>query len=239
VFGTYVLLEAAKEFKIERYHQISTDEVYGDIPEPERTPEDWLLNPSSPYSASKTGGDVMCLAYHRSFGVPVTITRGTNNIGPYQYPEKAVPLFVTNLIDNLPVPLYGDGSQMRDYQYVGDHCEGIDVVVEKGVPGEIYNVGSGVETRNIEMVHAILEILGKPTSMIQTVKDRPGHDKRYAIDNRKVRALGWTPSHTFQQALEKTVKWYVDNEWWWRKIKTGEYMDYYKKQYAGREIKTL
>jgi dTDP-glucose 4,6-dehydratase len=237
VFGTYVLLEAAKEFKVERYHQIGTDEVYGDIPEPERTPETWPLNPSSPYSASKTGGDVMCLAYHRSFGVPVTITRGTNNIGPYQYPEKAVPLFVTNLIDNLPIPLYGDGSQMRDYQYVGDHCEGIDVVIEKGVPGEVYNVGSGMETRNIEMVHAILQILGKPTSMIQPVKDRPGHDKRYAIDNSKVRALGWRPSHTFQQAIEKTVQWYVDNEWWWRKIKTGEYMEYYKKQYAGREIK--
>ena len=237
VFGTYVLLEAAKEFKIERYHQISTDEVYGDIPEPERTPETWPLNPSSPYSASKTGGDVMCLAYHRSFGVPVTITRGTNNIGPYQYPEKAVPLFVTNLIDNLPVPLYGDGSQMRDYQFVGDHCEGIDAVIAHGAPGEIYNVGSGVETRNIEMVHAILEILKKPKSMIQPVKDRPGHDKRYAIDNSKVRALGWTPSHTFEQALEKTVQWYVENQWWWRKIKTGEYMEYYKKQYAGRELK--
>jgi dTDP-glucose 4,6-dehydratase len=237
VYGTFVLLEAAKHFKIERYHQISTDEVYGDIDEPGRSREEDRLHGSSPYSASKCGGDLMCLAYFRSFGVPVTITRGTNNIGPYQYPEKVVPVFVTNAIDNLPLPMYGDGRQMRDYQYVIDHCEGIDLVVGKGKPGEIYNVGSGVETRNIDLAHAILELLGKPRTLIQPITDRPGHDRRYAIDNSKVRALGWVPGHTFAQAIEKTVKWYAANEWWWRKIKTGEYLDYYKKQYAGREVK--
>ena len=236
VFGTYVLLEAAKEFKVERYHQISTDEVYGDIEDPLRSTENDKLHPSSPYSSSKAGGDLMCLAYFRSFGVPVTITRGSNNIGPYQYPEKVVPLFITNAIDNLPLPLYGDGLQMRDYQYVLDHCEGIDVVIEKGQVGEAYNVGSGVETRNIDLTHAILDLLDKPYSLIQPVKDRPGHDRRYALDVSKLRALGWSSGHTFAQAIEKTVRWYADNEWWWRKLKSGEYLDYYKKQYVGREI---
>jgi dTDP-glucose 4,6-dehydratase len=234
VYGTYVLLEAAKEFRIERYHQISTDEVYGQVLDGRSTEED-KLHTRSPYSASKAGGDLMCLAYHTSFGVPVTITRGSNNIGPYQYPEKAVPLFVTNAIDDLPLPLYGDGLQMRDYQYVLDHCEGIDVAIEQGQPGEIYNVGSGAETRNIDMAHAILDILGKPYSLIQPVKDRPGHDRRYAIDTSKIRGLGWSSNNTFAQSIEKTVRWYCDNEWWWRKLKTGEYLDYYKKQYAGRE----
>ncbi len=236
VYGTYVLLEAAKEYQVERYHQISTDEVYGDIAEPLRSAENDRLHPSSPYSSSKAGGDLMCLAYARSFGVPVTITRGSNNIGPYQYPEKVVPLFITNAIDNLPLPLYGDGLQMRDYQYVLDHCEGIDVVIEKGQVGEIYNVGSGVETRNIDLTHAILDLLGKPRSLIQPVKDRPGHDRRYALDVSKLRALGWSSRHTFAQAIEKTVRWYVDNEWWWRKLKSGEYLEYYKRQYAGREL---
>ncbi len=236
VYGTYVLLEAAKEYQVERYHQISTDEVYGDIAEPLRSAENDRLHPSSPYSSSKAGGDLMCLAYARSFGVPVTITRGSNNIGPYQYPEKVVPLFITNAIDNLPLPLYGDGLQMRDYQYVLDHCEGIDVVIEKGQVGEIYNVGSGVETRNIDLTHAILDLLGKPRSLIQPVKDRPGHDRRYALDVSKLRALGWSSRHTFAQAIEKTVRWYVDNEWWWRKLKSGEYLEYYKRQYAGRAL---
>ena len=237
IYGTYVLLEAAKEFGVERYHQISTDEVYGDIDAPGRSTEEDKLHGSSPYSASKAGGDLMCLAYARSFNVPVTITRGTNNIGPYQYPEKVVPVWVTNAIDGLPLPLYGDGKQMRDYQYVLDHCEGIDVVIEKGALGEVYNVGSGVETRNIDLAHATLDLLGQPYSLIQPITDRPGHDRRYAIDNSKVRALGWQPGHTFAQAIEKTVRWYVDNEWWWRKIKTGEYLAYYKQNYGGREIK--
>jgi dTDP-glucose 4,6-dehydratase len=236
VYGTYVLLEAAKEFSIERIHQISTDEVYGDIAAPSRSTEEDKLHGSSPYSASKAGGDLMCLAYYRSFGVPVTITRGTNNIGPFQYPEKVVPVFVTNAIDNSSLPMYGDGKQMRDYQFVLDHCEGIDVVLQKGELGEVYNIGSGVETRNIDLAHAILDLLGKPYTLIQPITDRPGHDRRYAIDNSKARAIGWTPRHTFAQAIEKTVRWYVDNEWWWRKIKTGEYLEYYKKHYGGREL---
>jgi dTDP-glucose 4,6-dehydratase len=237
VYGTYVLLEAAREFGIERFHQISTDEVYGDIDAPGRSTEEDKLHGSSPYSASKAGGDLMCLAYARSFKVPVTITRGTNNIGPYQYPEKVVPVWVTNAIDGLPLPMYGDGRQMRDYQYVLDHCEGIDIVIEKGELGEVYNVGSGVETRNIDLAHSILDLLGKPYSLIQPITDRPGHDRRYAVDNSKVRALGWQPGNSFAQSIEKTVRWYLDNESWWRKIKSGEYLAYYKKQYEGREVK--
>jgi len=238
VFGTYVLLEAAKEFGLERYHQVSTDEVYGEILEG-RAKETDPLHTRSPYSASKAGGDLLCIAYFTSFGVPVTITRGSNNIGPYQYPEKVVPLFITNAIDDQPLPLYGDGSQMRDYQYVLDHCEGIDLVLHRGQPGEVYNLGTGVETRNIDMARAILDLLGKPHSLIQPVRDRPGHDRRYALDISKIRALGWESSHTFEQALEKTVCWYVENEWWWRPIKSGEhYREYYRRQYEGREIRT-
>jgi dTDP-glucose 4,6-dehydratase len=231
VYGTFVLLEAAREFQIERYHQVSTDEVYGQVLAGRSTEED-KLHTRSPYSASKAGGDLMCLAYHASFGVPVTITRGSNNIGPYQYPEKVVPLFITNAIDDQPLPLYGDGLQMRDYQYVLDHCEGIDVAVEKGVPGEIYNVGSGAETRNIDLAHAILDLLGKPYSLLRPVKDRPGHDRRYALDVSKIERLGWRSRHAFAQAIEKTVRWYADNPWWWRKIKSGEYREYYKRQYG-------
>jgi len=237
VFGTYVLLEAAKEFGLERYHQVSTDEVYGEILEG-RAKETDPLHTRSPYSASKAGGDLLCMAYFTSFGVPMTITRGSNNIGPYQYPEKVVPLFITNAIDDQPLPLYGDGSQMRDYQYVLDHCEGIDIVLHRGQPGEVYNLGTGVETRNIDMARAILDLLGKPYSLIQPVRDRPGHDRRYALDISKIRALGWESSHTFEQALEKTVRWYVENEWWWRPIKSGEhYREYYRRQYEGREIR--
>jgi dTDP-glucose 4,6-dehydratase len=233
VFGTYVLLEAVKEFALGRMHQVSTDEVYGEILEG-RSRETDPLHTRSPYSASKAGGDMLCLAYFTSFDVPVTLTRGSNNIGPYQYPEKVVPLFVTNAIDDEPLPLYGDGSQMRDYQYVLDHCEGIDVVLQRGELGEIYNLGTGIETYNIDMAHGILDILGKPYSLIRSVPDRPGHDRRYALDVSKVEALGWKSRHTFTGALEKTVHWYVENEWWWRKIKSGEYQEYYRRQYAER-----
>ena len=231
VYGTYVLLEAAKEFEVERYHQISTDEVYGEVLEGRSTEED-RLHTRSPYSASKAGGDLMCLAYFTSFDVPVTITRGSNNIGPYQYPEKVVPLFITNAIDDIPLPLYGDGSQMRDYQYVRDHCEGIDTVLRRDQPGEMYNLGTGVETRNIDMAHLILKLLGKPESLIQPITDRPGHDRRYALDCRRIQALGWQSRHNFEEAIEETVRWYVDNEWWWRELKSGEYMEYYKKHYG-------
>ena len=233
VYGTYVLLEAARKYQVERYHQVSTDEVYGQILEGSSLETDPLLT-RSPYAASKAGGDLMCYAYFISFDVPITITRGSNNIGPYQYPEKVIPLFITNAIDDIALPLYGDGRQMRDYQYVSDHCEGIDVVLHKGQLGEVYNLGTEVETFNIVMARMILKLLGKPEGLIQHVRDRPGHDRRYSINCDKIKALGWRSKHTFEQALEKTVQWYVDNEWWWRKIKSGEYMDYYRRQYEGR-----
>ncbi len=239
VYGTYILLEAAKKYELERYHQISTDEVYGQILEG-RSVESDQLHTRSPYSAAKAGGDLMCLAYYTSFGLPVTITRGSNNIGPYQYPEKVVPVFVTNAIDDKPLPLYGDGLHKRDYQYVVDHCEGIDVVLQQGTPGEIYNLGTEVETTNIEMTKLILKLLNKPESLIQPITDRPGHDRRYALDCSKIKALGWQSKHNFEQAIEATVKWYVDNELWWRKIKDGQhYAAYYQRQYAGREITDL
>lgn len=233
VYGTYVLLEAAKKFGL-RYHQVGTDEVYGWV-EQGRSREDDRLLPRSPYAASKAGADLLIHAYVITHHVAATITRGANNIGPYQYPEKVVPLFVTNALDNLPLPLYGDGKQVRDYQFVLDHCEAIDVVLHHGQLGEIYNVGTGIETENIVMARMILKLLNKPESLIQPVADRPGHDRRYALDITKLRALGWKPTHDFEQGLEKTVQWYVDNEWWWRKLKSGEYLEYYRKQYLERK----
>lgn len=235
VNGTWTLLEAARELGIHRFHQISTDEVYGQVPDPKRSQEHDAFEPRSPYSASKAGAEHLVYAYHITYGLYTTISRGSNNIGPFHYPEKAVPLFTTNALDNLPIPIYGDGKQMRDYQYVTDHCEGIDVVLHRGGAGEAYNVGTGVETQNIDMAHKILDILGKPHSLIEFVKDRAGHDRRYALDTSKLRALGWQSRHTFDQALEKTVQWYVDHPEWWRPIKSGEYRDYYYKQYAERQ----
>ncbi len=236
VYGTYVLLKATRDFDLERYHQISTDEVYGHIPEGAAKETDPIA-PRSPYAASKASADVMVNAYHITYGLPVTITRGANNIGPYQYPEKVVPLFVTNAIDDLPLPLYGDGLQVRDYQYVLDHCEAVDLVLQKGEIGGIYNIGTGTEMRNIDMTRLVLERLNKPESLIQPVRDRPGHDRRYALDITKIRALGWEPTHTCAEAIEKTVRWYIDNEWWWRPIKSGEhYQEYYRQQYEGREV---
>jgi dTDP-glucose 4,6-dehydratase len=236
VYGTYVLLEAARELGLERYHQISTDEVYGHVPKGASREADPVA-PRSPYAASKASADLMINAYRVTYNLPVTITRGANNIGPCQYPEKVVPLFVTNAIDNLPLPLYGDGLQMRDYHYVLDHCEAIDLVLHKGEMGGIYNVGTGTEMRNIDMTRLILKLMDKPESLIQPVRDRPGHDRRYAMDVSKMRALGWEPAHTCEEAIEKTVRWYVENEWWWRPIKSGEhYQEYYRQQYEGREI---
>jgi dTDP-glucose 4,6-dehydratase len=234
VRGTHVLLEAARDLKLERFHQVSTDEVYGAIPAPGRSKEGDPLEPRSPYSASKAAAEHMVYAYYVTYGVKVTTTRGSNNIGPYQYPEKAVSLFTTNALDDLPLPLYGDGMQMRDYQYVEDHCEGIDVVLHHGALGEVYNVGTGVETHNIDMAHKVLDLLGKPASLITFVPDRAGHDRRYALDTAKLEALGWRSRHTFDQALERTVRWYADNQEWWRPIKTGEYLEYYRKQYVER-----
>lgn len=236
VYGTYVLLEATRKFGLERMVQVSTDEVYGSI-ERGSFKETDPLNPSSPYSASKAGGDLMAYAYHVTFGVPVLITRGSNTFGPYQYPEKVVPLFITNAIDDLLLPLYGDGLNVRDWIYVLDHCEGIDVALHKGIPGEIYNIGGGNELPNIELTKLVLRLLGKPHSLIQHVKDRPGHDRRYSLNCDKIKALGWRCRHTFEEALGRTARWYVENEWWWRKIKSGEYWEYYRRQYEGREIK--
>ena len=237
VYGTHVLIEATRELGLERYHQVSTDEVYGQVLQGSSVETD-PIQTRSPYAASKAGGDLLVLACFASFGLPVTITRGSNNIGPYQYPEKVVPVFITNALDNLPLPIYGDGLQMRDYQYVEDHCEGIDTVLHRGKLGEVYNLGTGVETRNIDMARMILELLGKPLGLLQYITDRPGHDRRYALNVDKVRALGWSSSHTFAQAIEKTVRWFVDQEVWWRKIKSGElYRQYYQKHYGGREIK--
>lgn len=238
IYGTYVLLEAAKKFDLERMVQISTDEVYGEVMTGSSVESD-PLRPRSPYAASKAGGDLLCLAYYTTYTTPVVITRGCNSIGPYQYPEKVVPLFITNALDDLPLPLYGDGLQMRDYQYVIDHCQGIDAVLHQGRIGEIYNVASGVEIRNIDMVKEILRLLDKPESLIQHVEDRPGHDRRYSLDSTKLRGLGWRSRHTFPEALEKTVKWYIENEWWWRKIKSGEYREWYERQYGRRKTIAL
>lgn len=233
VYGTYVLLEAAKKFGL-RYHQVGTDEVYGWVEQGSSKEGDALV-PRSPYAASKAGADLLIHAYVITHGVQATITRGANNIGPYQYPEKVVPVFVTNAIDDLPLPVYGDGKQMRDYQFVLDHCEAIDLVAHHGAIGEAYNVGTGVETHNIDLARLILKTLGKPESLIQHIPDRPGHDRRYSLDVMKLRGLGWEPAHTFEEGLAKTIAWYVENEWWWRKLKSGEYREYYRKQYVERK----
>ena len=233
VYGTYVLLEAAKKHGL-RYHQISTDEVYGHIPEGYSSVETDKLDPRSPYAASKASGDLLVNAYFITYGLPVTITRGSNNIGPFQYPEKVVPLFATNAIDEEPLPLYGDGRQMREYQYVEDHCAAIDLVLHKGVLGEAYNIGTGEEMENVQMVQILLETLNRPKDLIQHVKDREGHDRRYSLNIDKIKALGWQPSHTPAEAVAKTAVWYRENEWWWRKIKSGEFKEYYEKQYGHR-----
>ncbi|MEP7355715.1 MAG: dTDP-glucose 4,6-dehydratase, partial [Anaerolineales bacterium] len=231
VVGTYVLLEAARQFNLERFHQVSTDEVYGSIPVGEFKEGD-PLEPNSPYSASKAGGELMVRAYHETYGLNTVVTRGSNTFGPYQYPEKVAPLFITNAIDDQSLPMYGDGRQVRDWLYVLDHCSGIDLALHQGASGEIYNLGGGNERHNIDVTRQILQLLGKPESLIKTVADRPGHDRRYALDCAKLHALGWRPAHTFEQALAETVAWYRDNEWWWRPIKNGDFKAYYAQQYG-------
>lgn len=233
VYGTYILLEAAKKYKIERYIQISTDEVYGSIEDGSFKETDPLL-PNSPYSASKAGADLLARAYHKTYGIPIIITRSSNNFGPYQYPEKLIPLFITNAIDNLPLPVYGDGMNVRDWLYVVDNCKAIDMVLHHGEPGEIYNIGAHNELPNIEVTRYILKFLNKDESLIRYVKDRPAHDRRYSVDTYKIRALGWKPEKSFEEALQETVHWYVQNEKWWRKIKEKqkEFQEYYKKQYG-------
>jgi dTDP-glucose 4,6-dehydratase len=233
VRGTWVLLEAARRRKLGRFLQVSTDEVYGDV-EHGASLETDPLNPRSPYSASKAGGDLMVLAYKVTHGLPVVITRGSNTIGPYQYPEKVVPVFVTNAIDDQPLPVYGDGGALRDYIYVTDHCAGIAAALFKGADGEVYNVGAGNSVNTLQLADAILARLGKPRTLIQHVPDRPGHDRRYSLNCDKLKALGWAPTYTFEQALNASVDWYVENAWWWRKIKSGEYLEYYKQNYGDR-----
>jgi len=232
VVGIYVLLEEARKHEIERVVLVSTDEVYGSIDDGSFLEAD-RLDPSSPYSAGKAGGELLALAYHKTFGLPVCITRGSNTYGPYQYPEKMIPLFVTNAFDDIPLPLYGDGMNVRDWLYVLDHCSGVDLVLRKGEPGEIYNVGGGNERTNLEITHMILELLKKPESLIEPVQDRPAHDRRYSIDCAKIKEIGWSPAQDFEEGMRITVDWYVNNQWWWRKLKSGEYLEYYKKQYAG------
>lgn len=236
VYGTYVLLEAARKAGNLRYHQISTDEVYGHVHGDHRSLESDCLAPRSPYAASKASADHMVNAYHITYGLPVTISRGANNIGPYQYPEKVVPLFVTNALNDMPLPVYGDGKQMRDYQYVLDHCAGIDVVLHKGVIGETYNIGTGKEMTNLEMVEILLDELGKPRSLIQHVEDRQGHDRRYCMNVDKLKALGWEPHYTHEEAIRMTVRWYVENRWWWEPIRNGEFKEFYQRLYGNRKV---
>jgi len=234
VYGTHVLLETVRTFGLERMVHISTDEVYGSVAEGSSVETHNLL-PNSPYAASKAGGDLMCRAYHVTYGVPVVITRGSNNFGPYQYPEKVIPLFITNALDDEHLPLYGDGLNVRDWLYVLDHCEAIYLMLREGQDGEVYNVGGGTELTNLQLTEGILDLMGKPKSLIQFVEDRPGHDRRYSLDSTKIHELGWQPNHNFEQALEATVRWYTENRWWWEKIKTGEYASYYQRQYGTRQ----
>ncbi len=232
VSGTNVLLEAAKDFKVQRFVQISTDEVYGSLGASGRFTETTPLHPNSPYSASKASADLLALAYHHTFALPVVITRCSNNYGPYQFPEKLLPLMIANALDGKSLPVYGDGLNVRDWLYVKDHCEAIDAVLHRGNIGEIYNIGGNNEWRNIDIVKLLLKKLGKPESLITFVKDRPGHDRRYAIDATKImRDLSWKPSVTFEQGIGETVDWYVAHEPWWRRIISGEYQEYYRKMY--------
>lgn len=236
VFGVYVLLEATRKFGLDRMLQVSTDEVYGAVLQGSSKESD-RLQPRSPYSASKAGGELQCYAYYVTYGLPVVVTRGSNTYGPYQYPEKMLPLFITNIIENKPVPVYGDGRQVRDWMHVLDHCAGIDMALHNGKPGEAYNIGGGNERHNIDVTYALLDILGKPRSLIHFVQDRPGHDLRYSIDTSKaLRELGWSPQVPFEDGLRETVEWYLDNHQWWEKIKSGEFAGYYARMYEQRAV---
>jgi len=235
ILGAYVLLEAAKRCGVRKFIQISTDEVYGDIAPGRSSGETDEVLPRNPYSASKAGADRLAYSYFAAYGLPVCITRASNNYGPFQYPEKLIPLFVTNLVENRPVPIYGDGRNVRDWLHVMDHCRGIDAVIMHGVDGEVYNIGGGNERENIAVVDLILGHMGKPASLKQYVKDRQGHDRRYSLSSRKMGSLGWKPQVEFERGLKDTVNWYVQNDWWWRTLKSGEYWDYYRKQYIERE----
>lgn len=237
VYGTFVLLDAARQApRLRRFVQISTDEVYGSVPEGSSVETD-ELRPRNPYSASKAGADRLAYSYWATYNVPVIITRASNNYGPRQFPEKVIPLFITNLIDDIPVPLYGDGLNERDWLHVSDHCRGLDLLIEKGVPGEVYNIGGGNHVRNVDLTHEILKLVGKPTSLIKHVADRQGHDRRYSLDTTKLQSLGWQPQVPFEAGLRETVAWYVENEWWWRPIKDAdpEFRAYYQSLYGQRQ----
>lgn len=236
VYGTFVLLEAARQAPALRcFVQISTDEVYGSVAEGHSRETD-ELRPRNPYSASKAGADRLAYSFWATHGVPVVITRASNNYGPNQFPEKVIPLFITNAIDNLPVPLYGDGLNVRDWLHVDDHCRAIDLVIANGEPGQVYNVGGGNETRNVDLTHRLLELVGRPRSLIRPVADRQGHDRRYAVDTTRLRSLGWTPQVAFDAGLAATVEWYQANEWWWRPIKEQDpaWREFYQTQYGSR-----
>ena len=234
VFGTFVLLDAARaSSRLRRFVQISTDEVYGSVPEGASLETD-ELKPRNPYAASKAGADRLAYSYFATYEVPVIITRASNNYGPQQFPEKIIPLFITNALDERPLPLYGDGQNVRDWLHVDDHCRAIDLLLDRGQPGDVYNIGGGHEMRNVDLTHRILEILDRPTTLIRPVTDRPGHDRRYCLNTTKLRALGWTAQVAFRDGLRAAVEWYRANEWWWRPIKDGNpaFRDYYQKQYG-------
>ena len=236
VIGTFVLLEAARTSQNLRcFIQISTDEVYGSVAEGSSVETD-ELRPRNPYSASKAGADRLAYSYWATYNVPVMVTRASNNYGPYQFPEKVIPLFITNALDNIPVPLYGAGLNIRDWLHVSDHCRGIDTVIGRGKAGDTYNIGGGNEVRNVDLTHALLKLADRPESLIKNVQDRPGHDVRYSLDTAKLRKLGWTPRVAFEDGLKETVDWYRQNEWWWRPIKENDpaFRVYYRAQYGSR-----
>lgn len=238
IIGTGVLMDACRKYGIKRYHQVSTDEVYGDLPldRPDLFfTEETPLHTSSPYSASKASADLLVLAYHRTYGLPVTISRCSNNYGPYHFPEKLIPLMIINALHDKKLPVYGTGENVRDWLYVEDHCSAIDLIIRKGRVGEVYNIGGHNEKTNLEVVKTILKELGKGEDLITFVKDRPGHDRRYAIDPAKIHCeLGWLPQTSFAEGIKKTIKWYLDNEDWWQRIISGEYQNYYMKMYGER-----
>ena len=235
VLGTQVLMDAARKYGISRFVQISTDEVYGSLGPTGSFTEASPLAPNSPYSASKTAADLLVRAYCKTYGLPTVITRCSNNYGPYQFPEKLIPLMISNALEDNPLPVYGDGMNVRDWIFVEDHCRAIDLIMHKGREGEVYNIGGNNEVPNIEIVKIILKRLNKPESLIKFVEDRPGHDRRYAIDSTKLRKeLGWDTLYPFEEAMDLTVRWYVENQAWWKKVKSGEYLKYYERMYGHR-----